>query len=101
MGGMIDRRLENQWDREFEQGLPDSRTKDRKTVFRARMQWEAVYCANCGKLHGLVTPEFTPHIFFVCDICFYKMNKIAPPGMTEGSPPLGFEVVNGRIEYQD
>lgn len=93
----IDRRLENNWDKQLEEGLPDVRTRDRKLVLYGRMFYEPVYCANCGELKGLVTPEFTPHIFFVCDVCHAKLNGLPIPGMMEGPPPPGFELINGRI----
>jgi hypothetical protein len=65
------------------------------------MFWEGVYCANCGELQGLVTPEFTPHIFYICDACHKKLNGLAPPGMVEGPAPPGFDLVNGRIELTE
>lgn len=97
----IDRRLENNWDKEFEQGLPDARTRSRKLIQHGRMWYEPVYCANCGELKGLVTPEFTPHIFFICDECHAKLNGLAPPGMVEGPAPPSFELVGGRITLKE
>ncbi len=97
----IDRKLENNWDRQLEDGLPDSRTRIRKLVQRARMWFEPVYCANCGEAKGLVTPEFTPHIHYVCDACHLKLNGLAPPGMIEGPAPPMFEIVNGRLTRKE
>jgi hypothetical protein len=93
----IDRKLENNWDKQLEERLPDSRTRTRKLVQRGQMWWEPVYCANCGELKGLITPEFSPHIHYVCDVCYAKMNGLPPPGMIEGPRPPGFVLTNGRL----
>lgn len=87
MGGMIDRRLENQWDKQLEQGLPDSRLRMRenKRIFRAHMWWDPVYCASCGELKGLVTADWTPHVFYICDPCALKNGP--PPGALEAHVP--------------
>jgi hypothetical protein len=79
--GFIDRRLENQWDTELEEGLPDCRlrTREKVTMQRGNMTWEAVYCANCGKQDGWLTADWSPHIFCLCNDCAQKM-----------SPPAGF-----------
>lgn len=81
--GFVDRRLENQWDRQLEDGLPDCRTKNREKdrVYRAHMWWEKVYCANCTRLYGLVTADFSPHVFAICDDCVGVMGP--PPGAIE------------------
>lgn len=71
----IDRRLENQWDRQLEEGLPDCRSHNREKdrVYRARMWWERVYCASCGHAGALVTADWSPHVFYICDPCANKM----------------------------
>lgn len=82
-GGFIDRRLENQWDRQLEEGLPDSRLRNREKnrIYRGGMWWETVYCASCGKPGGLVTADWSPHTFFVCDPCVAKNGS--PPGVAQ------------------
>jgi len=57
------------WNKEFEMGLPDCRLAGKPTIVRARMLWEQVFCANCGCDGGLVTAEWTPHVFYLCDAC--------------------------------
>jgi len=73
------------WDRELEGGLPDSRlsgtARENTTVAYARQLWERVFCASCGCDGGLVTAEFSAHVFYVCQECTDKMG--APPGMVE------------------
>lgn len=70
------------WDRELENGLPDSRlagSRRRATTVSLRGQlMERVYCANCGADGGLITAEWSPHVFFICDGCVG----------TRGEPPL-------------
>lgn len=71
------------WDRELEGGLPDSRlslARRKTTVMRAGQLMEKVFCANCGADGGLITAEFCPHIFYVCDNCFLKFG---PPPLPE------------------
>lgn len=96
MGGFIDRKLENQWDKQLEEGLPDSRLRSREKnrLFHARMWWEAVYCASCGAQKGWVTADWSPHVFYVCDPCAAKMAG-PPPGMIEGPPPPSFKELPG------
>lgn len=79
--GFIDRRLENQWDRQLEDSLPDCRLRNRekRTMVRGRMVWEAVYCANCGEQDGWVTADWSPHVFCLCNNCADKMSP--PAGM--------------------
>ena len=71
--------INKHWDRQLERGLPDSRLagtgRDRKTVVRARMLWEVVFCANCGAEGGLVTAEWAAHVFYLCDDCS-KLGKV-------------------------
>jgi hypothetical protein len=80
------------WDRGLEQGLPDSRLtgpdRENKTVYYARMNWEKIFCANCGDPGGIVTAGFSPHVFYICPKCVH----------VAGSPPGCVEVgtVNGR-----
>jgi hypothetical protein len=86
--GMIDRRLENQWDRQLGDGLPDSRlqNRERKRVFRANMWWEPVFCTSCSRgPFGLITADWSPHVFYVCDGCVSAHG--APPGVAEAEVP--------------
>lgn len=79
----MDVRLSKLWDREVEQGLPDCRIKESErevVALNGRIPVHAVYCANCGGLHGYAT-VWTPYIFFVCDPCARGYGK--PPGLTE------------------
>lgn len=87
----IDRALENKWDKQLEERLPDSRLRARyrKKVFRAHMWWDPVYCANCGELKGLLTEEFSPHIFYLCDPCVTKLDG-PPPKAIEVRIPISF-----------
>lgn len=62
------------WDKSFEQDLPDCRltgSRRRSTeTYLGNMKMEKVFCANCGSDGGMVTAEWTPHIFFICDGCY-------------------------------
>jgi hypothetical protein len=58
------------------------RYEDRKIVMRGRMPMEMVYCAQCHEARGLVTCG-TPHIFFICDLCYFKGGSKAPEGSIE------------------
>lgn len=73
------------WDQELEKGLPDSRlsgaARGRKSVVYAHMLWERVFCANCGANGGLITAEWSPHVFYVCEECVAVAGE--PPGMAE------------------
>lgn len=57
----------------MEGGLPDCRltgmARVNKTVTLGRMTFDQVYCAQCGCEAGLVTSDWCPHIFFICDTC--------------------------------
>ncbi len=81
---MSDLRLSRFWDRQLEGGLPDCRVRrsdrERAIVNRGRMAFEKVYCANCHKEAGLVTAEWTAHVFFICDDC---ARTGGPPGCIE------------------
>jgi hypothetical protein len=72
------------WDRQLEFGLPDCRlsgsSRD-KTVVVGRMEFERVFCANCGKSGGAVTAGWCSHIFYICDQCDEKLGP--PPGCIE------------------
>jgi hypothetical protein len=57
------------WDRELELGLPDCRLRQKPTIVRAQMLWSRVFCGNCGADGGLITAEWSPHVFYVCDDC--------------------------------
>jgi hypothetical protein len=69
------------WDRELEEGLPDSRLRMRGTVMHKGQLMERCFCANCGGPGGLVTAEAFPHVFYICDECV--ANNGAPPGCIE------------------
>lgn len=77
------------WDREQEKGLPDSRLsgyqRESNTIWYAKMKWEKVFCASCGNPGGAVTPEFSAHVFYLCDECAKKYAS-APPGTVEVKP---------------
>jgi hypothetical protein len=83
----FDRTLHNQWDRQLEDGLPDSRLRGPRRratqVVRGGMLYETCFCANCGDPHGLVTADWSPHVFFLCDDCYLSMG--APAGCVEVS----------------
>lgn len=89
----MDLRNSIHWDKQLESGLPDSRLssfKREQTMFSiGRKQYERVFCANCGTQGGGVTPEWAPHIFFVCDDCF--LTHGAPPGCVEAHPGVAAE----------
>ena len=74
------------WDKQLEDGLPDSRLRAKPTIVRGRMLWEKVYCANCGCDGGLVTAEWSPHVFYQCQQCADKLG--APPGLKEAPEDL-------------
>jgi hypothetical protein len=87
----FDRSLHNNWDRELESDLPDSRlrgpTRRATTLMRGRLEFERVFCANCGKPSGMVIANASPHVFFVCDdeACL-KFVTITTPGAVQASP---------------
>ena len=70
------------WNRDFEDGLPDSRlsgmARERKRTFFRGKWWERVYCVNCGAPAGLLTADWSPFMFIVCDNCVAKNGD--PPG---------------------
>jgi len=72
--GGFDRSVHNQWDRQLEADLPDSRlsgpARRAKTVIRGGMRWDTCFCANCHKTGGLITADWSPHVFYICDQCF-------------------------------
>jgi len=74
------------WDKTLEEGLPDCRlsysNRDKKVVRRGRMEMDVVFCVSCGEESGLV-PVHCPHVFFVCDSCFARMENIPPPGTVQ------------------
>jgi hypothetical protein len=79
----IDLRLERQWSKSLEDGLPDCRRhfRDSDRVLRGSMWMDRVYCANCGKLYGLVTSDWTPHVFAICNECADALGP--PPGAVQ------------------
>lgn len=82
---MVDLRLSKHWDREVESDLPDCRLKHgerQQVMLGGRVPVEAVYCANCGGLHGYAT-VWTPHVFFICDACVGRNHGETPPGCSE------------------
>lgn len=85
------------WDKELETELPDCRlsysNRERRTVTRGRMQMDVVFCSTCHKENGLV-PVHCPHVFFICDSCFYNtVLGVAPPGAAQVSE----ETVKGWV----
>jgi hypothetical protein len=82
---MPDFSLSRYWDRQMEGPLPDCRlsysNRERRTQRRGRMEMDVVFCGTCGQESGLV-PVHCPHVYFLCDVCFAKMQGIPPPGMT-------------------
>jgi len=78
---------EGLWDKQLERGLPDCRVRyedrEKNIVWRGRMAFEKVFCAQCHEEKGLVTAEWTAHVFFICDPCYAKMMGRPPPGCVE------------------
>lgn len=80
------------WEREFESTpdsgrLPDCRLKfldrDNDLVRIGGIVYERVYCADCGEPKMGVTPG-VPHVFFLCDDCYYvKRCGVPPPGAVQ------------------
>ena len=81
----MDLRNSIHWDRQLEEGLPDCRLSGhrRKVTMWARMPMEQVFCVNCGKSGGLVTAEWCPHVFYLCDECYYKHGGMPGPQVSE------------------
>lgn len=90
---MPDLRNSRYWDKQLEGGLPECRlslsNRERSLVHRARMVWETVYCANCGEPDGLVTAEWSAHVFCLCNKCFAKF------GVIEGTVQVPDDLVRG------
>ena len=84
---MPDTRYGRFWDRQFEEGLPDSRLsgmeRERTTVSRARMLWEKIFCASCGVPGGQVIANEAPHVFYICQQCADLYG--APPALQVSS----------------
>lgn len=74
-----------QWDSQLEEGFPDSRlswaSREEKMVKVGHLDYERIYCANCGCAGGAVTPQFFAHAFYICDPCIAKLGK--PVGLFE------------------
>lgn len=96
----FDRTLHNNWDREQEGNLPDSRLSGPRrratTIVRGGMKYERVFCANCSAEGGYVTADWSPHVFYICDDCFHTAGAVAPPGtaqvdesLVRGTKPSG------------
>lgn len=71
------------WDKQLEGGLPDCRLSSEGARARTQVRiggkwWELVFCANCGKPYGAVTPEWSAHVFYICTPC------VEAHGVTEG-----------------
>jgi hypothetical protein len=81
------------WDRELEGGLPDCRLTGHRrratTMSLGGVLMERVFCANCGADGGLVTADWSPHVFYVCDKCETVGGKLALPEVPD-------DVVRGR-----
>ena len=75
------------WDRELEGGLPDCRLTGHRRratlVPLGRMMMERVYCANCSADGGLVTAEWTTHVFYLCELCKDKYGALDLPEANE------------------
>jgi hypothetical protein len=75
------------WNRELESGLPDCRLRGPRrratTVPLGRMLMERVFCANCGGDGGLITAEWSPHVFYLCDECAATYGKLDLPQASE------------------
>jgi len=87
----FDRTLHNQWDREHEGGLPDSRLSGPRrratSIIRGGMKYELCFCANCGRNGGAITADWSPHVFYLCDDCFLA-GKGGPPGCVQADEKL-------------
>jgi hypothetical protein len=85
----IDLAKSRYWDRQLERGLPDCRLsalhRERRTFVIGRVEFEYVYCAQCGEWHGGgVTANWSAHVFFLCDRCVAENG--APPECVEVRP---------------
>jgi hypothetical protein len=69
--------------------LPDCRVQGQRSVLGPLGQMQRVYCERCGKLEGLVSAEWTPHIFVICNACIEKHG--GPPPL----PELPQELITG------
>jgi len=47
------------------------------------MMMERVYCANCSADGGLVTAEWTTHVFYLCELCKDKYGALDLPEANE------------------
>lgn len=77
------------WDRQLEQSsagltLPDSRLRfedrDAARIVHGRLVLDRIFCANCGDAAPGGVPPGSPFVFYICDPCFDKANRVAPPG---------------------
>ena len=56
--------------------LPNSTlSTSRVVVRRGGMNWVTVYCANCGKEHGMVPEQSCTFTCFLCDPCSDKWGE--------------------------
>ena len=77
--------------------LPDSRLKTETTTHRhVGLNWQPIFCANCGKEGGFV-PEDVTFAFYICTPCSLKCGDI--DGMYMVPDEVFFqEVKNAQIE---
>jgi len=82
------------WNRELEAGLPDCRlmgprrratTVPLNTASLGRMLMERVFCGNCGGDGGLVTAEWSPHVFYLCEECAASHGRLSIPQLDEAT----------------
>lgn len=82
----FDRTLHNNWDRQLEDGLPDSRLtgpqRRRTQIQIGRLTYDRVFCADCGEPHGVATADALAFVFYLCNECYAtKYANKPPPGM--------------------
>jgi len=57
--------------------LPDSRTRRLQKTLQGRgLNWEPIFCANCGADGGLVPTENMSFAFYLCDPCAERLGPI-------------------------
>lgn len=67
------------WDTNLDKGLPDSRLSfnRHRSIFRfGRVEYEKVFCANCGADGGGVTAEYFAHCLYICEACADRLGKL-------------------------
>lgn len=87
---------DHNWEKELERGpsglmLPDCRLKpiEREKVRYAhgRLMLDQVYCADCGKPYGGVTPN-CPHVFYICQECVHDKGAPSDIMMVPGTEKM-------------